>query len=59
MLQKQLVTELPISPEMRLAICLYKPTRGDYHYTIVEMAGITQSTACRINNINKKKRFIF
>ena len=29
---------------MRLAICLYKLTRGDYHYTIGEMAGNAQST---------------
>ena len=47
-LQKQIVTELPISAEMRLAICLYTLTRGDYHYTIGEMAGISQSTVYRI-----------
>ena len=47
-LQKQIVTELLISPEMRLAICLYKLRRGDYHYTIREMAIVAQSTVCRI-----------
>ena len=47
-LQKQIVTELLISPEMRLEICLYKLKKGDYHYTIGEMAGITQCTVCRI-----------
>ena len=51
-LQKQIVTELPISPEMRLAICLYKLTRRDYHYTIGEMAGIAKSTVCHINKKN-------
>ena len=47
-LQKQTITEVPISPEMRLAICLYKLGRGDYHYTIGEMTGIAQSNVCRI-----------
>ena len=32
---------------MRLAICLYKLTRGDYHYTVGEVAGIAH-TFCRI-----------
>ena len=39
-LQKQIITELPISPEVRLAICLYKLTKVDYYYTIGEMTGI-------------------
>ena len=56
-LQKQIVTKLPINPEIRLAICLYKLTRGDFHYVIGEMAGIAQSTVCRISN--KKKTFYF
>ena len=47
-LQKQIVTELTICPEMRLAICLYKLARGDYYYTIGKMAGTAQSTICRI-----------
>ena len=42
-LLKQIVTELPISPEMSLAICLYILTRGDYKRG-GEMAGIAQST---------------
>ena len=54
--QKQIVTELPISPEMRLAICLYKLTRENYHGTVGEMAGIAQYTVCRIK---KKKISIF
>ena len=48
-LQNQIVTELPISQEMWLAICLYKLTRGDYHCTIAKMAGIAQFTVCCIN----------
>ena len=54
-LQKQIVTEIPISPQIMLAICLYKLTRGNYHYTMGEMAGRAQSTVCRIN----KKMFYF
>ena len=38
-LQKQNVTEEPISPEERLGICLYRLGRGDYYYTIAEMVG--------------------
>ena len=30
----------PILPNMRLAICIYKLTRGDCNYTILEMAGV-------------------
>ena len=30
-LQKQIVTKLPINPEMRLAICLCKLAVEDYH----------------------------
>ena len=38
-LQRQTVTEEPISPEERLGICLYRLGRGDYYYTIAEMVG--------------------
>ena len=47
-LQKQIVTKLPISPEMSLAIFLYKLTRGNYECTIGEMPGVVQSTVCRV-----------
>ena len=40
--------EAPIPPDMRLAICIYKLTRGDYNYTIAEMTGVTESTVCQI-----------
>ena len=43
-LQKQNVTEEPISPEERLGICLYRLGRGDYYYTIAEMVGRGLST---------------
>ena len=39
-LERQTVNEDPISPECRLGICLYRPGRGDYYYTIAEMAGL-------------------
>ena len=40
--------EAPIPPDMRLAIYIYKLTRGDYNYTIAEMAGVAKSTVCQI-----------
>ena len=33
---------------MRLGICLYRLARGDYMYTIGEMAGVAESTVCKI-----------
>ena len=39
-LERQTVNEDPISPECRLGICLYRPGRGDYYYTIAEMTGL-------------------
>lgn len=47
-LEKQTVTEEPVSPELRLAICLYRLGRGDYYYTIAEMVGLGVSTVCSI-----------
>ena len=47
-LARQTVTEEPISPELRLAICLYRLGRGDYLFTIAEMAGLGVSTVCLI-----------
>lgn len=47
-LEKEIVTELPVSPEQRLAIFLYRCGRGDYHYTIAEMTGLGVSTVCCI-----------
>lgn len=43
-LEWETVNEDPISPECRLGICLYRLGRGDYYYTIAEMAGLGVST---------------
>ena len=47
-IRKELVVEAPINPDQRLAICLYRLARGDYLYTIGDMVGLAESTACRI-----------
>ena len=47
-LKKETVTEEPISPECRLAVFLYRLGKGDYIYTISELAGIGESTVCGI-----------
>ena len=47
-LERQTVNEDPISPECRLGICLYRLGRGDYYYTIAEMAGLGVSTVHEI-----------
>lgn len=53
-LERKTVCEEPISPECRLAICLYRLGRGDYFYTISEMVGLGQSTVSTIvNEVNE------
>ena len=47
-LERQTVTEEPISPELRLALCLYRLGRGHYYYTIAEMSGHGVSSVCTI-----------
>ena len=49
-LERQFVTEEPISPALRLAICLYRLGRGSYYYTIAEMSGLGISTVCTITS---------
>ncbi|KAJ7385149.1 hypothetical protein OS493_017524 [Desmophyllum pertusum] len=49
-LERQTINEQPISPECRLAICLYRLSRGDYFYTISEMVGLGVSTVSTIVN---------
>ena len=39
-IEKNTVTEIPVSPECRLAICLYRLGRGDYLFTIAELFGL-------------------
>ena len=45
-LSRETVTEELLPPELRLAICLYRLGRGDYLYTIAEMARLGVSTVC-------------
>ena len=47
-LERDTVSEEPISSEFRLAVCLYRLSRGDYYYTIAEMTGSGVSTVCTI-----------
>ena len=47
-LARQTLTEDPISPDERLAICFYRLARGDYYYTIAEMVGRGVSTVSSI-----------
>ena len=47
-IKKDVLTEDPISPECRLAICLYRLGRGDYLFTISEMTGYGVVTVCQI-----------
>ena len=49
-IEKDTITEERISPEARLAICLYRLARGDYHFTLAEMAGIGERTVGYIVN---------
>ena len=42
------MTEDPISPEKRLGVYLYRLARGDYHYTIAEMAEIGVATVSTV-----------
>lgn len=42
------INEEPISPEERLAICLYRLGRGDYYHTISQMSGLGIATICNI-----------
>ena len=47
-LERKTLVEVPIPPELRLAICLYRLGRGSYYYTIAEMSGIGLSTVSTI-----------
>ena len=50
LIEKDTITEEPISPEGRLSICLYRLARGDYCFTVAEMAGIGERTVGYIVN---------
>ena len=45
------MTEIPVSPECRLAICLYRLGRSDYLFTIAELFGLGVAT---VHNIVKE-----
>ena len=47
-IEKDFMTEDPVSPACRLAICLYRLGRGDYLFTISEMTGYGVATVCQI-----------
>ena len=47
---KQHTAEEPVSPQIRLTICLYKLSRGDYNYTVSEMTRVGESIAICIVN---------
>jgi hypothetical protein len=49
-LLRDTITEEPITPECRLAIGLYRLSRGDYFFTISEMVGLGVSSVCTITN---------
>ena len=46
--EKKVVTEVPIPPVFRLAVTIYKFSRGDYICTIREMCGLAKATVCTI-----------
>ena len=47
-IEKQRAVEEPISPDFRLAVTIYKLSRGDYIYTIGELCGLAKATVCTI-----------
>ena len=47
-LGKNIMTEDPLSPEFRHAICLYRLGRGNYYCNMSEMPGYGVATACCI-----------
>ena len=49
-IEKDTITEEHIFPGGRLVICLYRLARGDYYFTIAEMAGIGEWTVRYIVN---------
>ena len=48
LLTRENINEASISPEERLAICLYRLGRGDYYHTISQMLGLGIATICII-----------
>ena len=47
-IEKKVVTEVPIFPDFRLVVIIYKLSRSDYFYTIQEMCSQAKATVCTI-----------
>ena len=47
-LAKETINEKSVSPEERLAVCLYCLERGTYYHTISQMSGLGIATVCNI-----------
>ena len=47
-LAKETINEEPVSPEERLAVCLYRLARRDYYHTISQLSGLGIATVCNI-----------
>ena len=47
-IEKKVVTEVPISPDFRLVVIIYKLSRSGYFYTIQEMCNQAKATVCTI-----------
>lgn len=56
---RETVAEDPVTPMMRLAVCLYKLARGDYLHTIAELAGLGTATVCFITKEVCETSFLF
>ena len=62
-IEKDFITEEPVSADCRLAIYLYRLGRGDYIYTIAELFGLGEMTVhqiiekvCEVRNLTKLKQ---
>ena len=55
-IERETVAEVPISPEQRLALCLYRLGRGNYFYTISQMTGFGTSTVCSFRGSQSNSR---
>ncbi len=47
-LERETTGEAPVSPAVRLAVCLYRLAKGDYLHTVAEPTGLGTSTVCII-----------
>ena len=47
-LAKETINEEPVSPEKRLAVCLYRLAREDYYHALSQMSGLGIATVCNM-----------